>query len=113
VAVPGFKRMVFWLHLTCGVVAGTVILVMSVTGVLLSFEPQLVERAERDLWRAAPPSIDASRLPLAAVVAGAQAGAGSERATTVTLCPDPPAPARSTGARSISTSRSAGARPSA
>ncbi len=83
------RTAVFWLHLATGLTAGSVILVMSVTGVLLAFEPQLVERAERDLWRAAPPTVDAPRLPLAAVVAGAPAGAGSERATTVTLRPDP------------------------
>lgn len=83
------RTAVFWLHLATGLTAGSVILVMSVTGVLLAFEPQLVERAERDLWRAAPPTVDAPRLPLAAVVAGAPAGAGIERATTVTLRPDP------------------------
>ena len=83
------RTAVFWLHLATGLTAGTVILVMSVTGVLLAFEPQLVERAERDLWRAAPPTADAPRLPLAALVAGAQASAGSGRATTVSLRPDP------------------------
>ena len=83
------RTAVFWLHLATGLTAGAVILGMSVTGALLTFEPQLVERAERDLWRAAPPTVDAPRLPLAAVVAGAQAGAGSERPTTVSLRPDP------------------------
>jgi uncharacterized iron-regulated membrane protein len=32
------RRILFWLHLAAGVTAGLVILVMSVTGVILSFE---------------------------------------------------------------------------
>ena len=83
------RTAVFWLHLATGLTAGTVILVMSVTGVLLAFEPQLVERAERDLWRAAAPTVDAPRFPLAAVVAGAPVPAGNERATTLSFRPDP------------------------
>ena len=31
-----FRRCLFWTHLACGVVAGIVILMMSVTGVLLT-----------------------------------------------------------------------------
>jgi len=48
------RRIVFWMHLTAGLVVGSVVLVMSVTGVLLAFERQLTELAERDL-RVVPP----------------------------------------------------------
>lgn len=37
-----FRKIVFWLHLGGGVFAGAVILVMSVTGVLLTYEKQLI-----------------------------------------------------------------------
>src|SRR5687768_17259211 len=57
---------------------------MSVTGVLLAFEPQIVDWAERALWRAAVPA-DARRRPLAEVVAAAEARQEGERATTVAL----------------------------
>jgi uncharacterized iron-regulated membrane protein len=40
------RRTVFWLHLLCGVAAGLVILVMSVTGVLISFERQILESSD-------------------------------------------------------------------
>ena len=42
--VPGsyFRKTLFWMHLSCGVTAGLLILVLSVTGVLLTYEKQLV-----------------------------------------------------------------------
>ena len=83
------RNVVFWLHLLTGLTAGAVILTMSATGVLLAFEPQLVERAERGLWTTAPPAVDTPRLPLTVLVARAQEQRGGERATTVSLRPDP------------------------
>jgi uncharacterized iron-regulated membrane protein len=62
---------------------------MAVTGALLTFEPQIVEWAERDLWRATPPAPDSPRLSLATVVARAQERQAGERATTLSLRPDP------------------------
>jgi uncharacterized iron-regulated membrane protein len=45
--VPGstFRRALFWTHLACGVTAGLLILLMSVTGVLLTYERQIVDAA--------------------------------------------------------------------
>jgi uncharacterized iron-regulated membrane protein len=63
------KRVVFWLHLVCGVVAGSVILIMSATGVLLAFEPQIVEYAERHLRSVTPPAPGAPRLTPDALLA--------------------------------------------
>jgi len=40
------RRVVFWLHLTLGCVAGLVILTMSVTGILLAFERQINAKAD-------------------------------------------------------------------
>jgi len=36
-----FRKTVFWLHLACGVSAGIVVLMMSVTGVVLTYERQV------------------------------------------------------------------------
>ena len=47
-SVP-LRQVIFWLHLVTGVMAGLVIGVMSVTGVLLAFERQIVAFAERDV----------------------------------------------------------------
>ena len=42
-----FKRVVFWAHLGTGVAAGLFIFLMSVTGVLLTYEHEMVAAAER------------------------------------------------------------------
>src|SRR5262245_3637954 len=65
-------RAIFWVHLLTGTLAGLVILVMAVTGVLLAFEPQIVDYAERDLRRVTPPAPDARRLPMDAILARAE-----------------------------------------
>ena len=43
-----FRKILFWLHLVAGVVAGTVILVMCVTGTLLTFQQSVLRFIERD-----------------------------------------------------------------
>ncbi len=40
------RKAIFWVHLGAGILAGVIILVMSVTGVLLTYERQLTERAD-------------------------------------------------------------------
>ena len=40
------RKIIFWLHLVAGVSAGAIILVMSVTGILLTYERQLSEWAD-------------------------------------------------------------------
>ena len=44
-AVPGslFRKTLFWAHLSCGVAAGILILIMSATGVLLAYERQIMQ----------------------------------------------------------------------
>ena len=70
-AVPGslFRRVLFWAHLVCGIAAGLFILAMSATGVLLTYERQMVEHAERGNRVTAPEGatrLDADRLADAA-----------------------------------------------
>ncbi len=48
-----FRKFIFWIHLTCGLLAGVVIFIMSVTGALLSFERNIIEFSERDARYAA------------------------------------------------------------
>jgi uncharacterized iron-regulated membrane protein len=61
------RTAIFWLHLSAGVLAGLVVLLLSATGVLLAFERQIVAFAERDL-RAATAG---TPLPLSRIVAAA------------------------------------------
>jgi uncharacterized iron-regulated membrane protein len=40
------RKTVFWLHLTVGLVAGVLVLIMSVTGVLMAYERQITDKAD-------------------------------------------------------------------
>jgi uncharacterized iron-regulated membrane protein len=60
--VKRLRNIIFWIHLSAGVTAGLVIFVMSVTGALLAFEPQITRYAERDMRFVQPPSGEATRL---------------------------------------------------
>jgi uncharacterized iron-regulated membrane protein len=64
-----FHRTIFWLHLLTGTIAGLVILVMSVTGVLLAFEPQIVDYFEQGFRQVTPPSPTATKLGMDAILA--------------------------------------------
>ena len=54
-------KLIFWSHLLAGVVAGLVIFIMSLTGVILMYESQITEYIERDARRVIP-SADGKRL---------------------------------------------------
>ena len=49
-----FRKVLFWSHLACGVTAGLVILLMSLTGVLLTYEKQMIVWAETRSYRLTP-----------------------------------------------------------
>ena len=63
------RKFFFWLHLFAGVVAGLVILIMAVTGVLLTYERQMLDWANRDLRSV--PTAGEVRLPLGKLLANA------------------------------------------
>ena len=86
------RRILFWLHLATGLVAGLVILIMSVTGVLLMYERQITEWADRG-YRAAPPSPGAARLPAEALLGAVLAARPGSPPTTLTVQSDPAASA--------------------
>lgn len=44
-----FKRMIFWAHLIVGVVFGFVILLLSITGVLLTYEHSIINKMEANI----------------------------------------------------------------
>lgn len=85
------RNVIFWLHLAAGLVAGSVILVMSVTGVLLTYERQIIEWADRG-YRSDPVP-GAPRLSAEALLARAAAAAPDTTPASLTLQSDPAAPA--------------------
>ncbi len=83
------RKTVFWTHLSCGVLAGLVILVMSVTGVLLTYERQVLDWAERRL--VSEPG-DAHRLGLTELLEAVRRQEPSFVPGSLTLAADPRAP---------------------
>jgi uncharacterized iron-regulated membrane protein len=88
-----FRTAIFWLHLATGIVAGSIVLIMSVTGVLLMYERQIVEWADRGL-RPVPPAPGAARLPVETLLGKAAAFHPGATVSSLTIQADPAAPAQ-------------------
>ncbi len=86
------RKIIFWCHLPVGVVAGIVILIMCVTGVLLAYEKQIISWADTRAYRSAPPTAEARHLPTETLVAKAREARGTNP-TAITLKSDSSAPA--------------------
>ena len=86
------RRIIFWLHLPVGVIAGLVILNMCVTGVLLTYEKQIISWTDTRGYRSAPPSGESTHLPVETLLTKAREARGANP-TAVTLKSDRSAPA--------------------
>src|SRR5688500_14341042 len=86
------RKIIFWCHLPVGVIAGVVILIMCVTGVLLSYEKQITAWADTRGYHSTPPTSEAQRLPIETLIAKAGEARGATP-TSLTLKSDPTAPA--------------------
>lgn len=85
------RSFLFWCHLVCGVCAGAIILVMSVTGVLLTYQRQMLAWADtRGLDIVAP--VGASPLPIEELLTRVRAARPDTVATAVTVSSDPERP---------------------
>lgn len=67
--MKSFRKIVFWLHLISGVLAGIFIFIMCVTGALLAFQSNILEYAEREMRVVEIPSDNVVRLPISEIVA--------------------------------------------
>jgi uncharacterized iron-regulated membrane protein len=88
--MKSFRTVLFWIHLSVGAVAGIVILIMSVTGVALAFEKQVIEWADRQAWAGA--AVAGNHLPPEQLLEKAAAFSGGP-ATGITLRARADAPA--------------------
>ena len=86
------RKAIFWVHLAVGVTAGGVILMLAVTGVILTYEAQLNRWALRD-YRADPPDPGAAPLGLDELIARVSGGQPADVVTSVALHRDPLEPA--------------------
>ncbi len=90
--MKSFRTVLFWTHLVIGALAGVVILIMSVTGVVLTYEKQMLEWADR---RPSVPATatTAALLPPATLLAAGVAANASATPTGITMRSDATAPA--------------------
>ena len=85
-----FRKILFWCHLFCGVVAGIVILTMSITGVLLTYEKQFLFWADTRNYDISP-AADGMRLSIEELVTKVrESQSGAPVAVTVRSDSDAP-----------------------
>lgn len=87
------RTILFWLHLTAGVIAGAIIFLMSVTGVLLTYEKQMLDWADMSQLKSinAPVSSHLTADSLIHIASAAKAGATP---ATITFRSDSSSPAQ-------------------
>ncbi len=87
------RTVLFWLHLTAGVLAGAIILLMSVTGVLLTYEKQMLQWADtRQLQGISAPV--STHLPADSLIRLASAAKADATPASLTVRADSTAPAQ-------------------
>ena len=84
------RSIIFWTHLTCGIVAGIVVFTMSLTGVLLTYERQINNWVAESRYVQAPPNT--VRMPLDDLIGLQQLAQPDQPATAVVITNDPGAP---------------------
>lgn len=82
--MKSFRKIIFWLHLFAGTIAGIVILIMSVTGALLAFQPNIEAFVERDV-RAVQIPPNADRLDAQTLLSRVQAARPEIKPTNLTI----------------------------
>jgi uncharacterized iron-regulated membrane protein len=88
-----FRRIIFWCHLSAGVIGGIIILIMSVTGAMLAFQPQIERFADREARVVSPPSQDGVRLGPQELFAKALEARPDIKPSALTMQADPTAAA--------------------
>jgi len=86
------RTIVFWLHLTAGAMVGSVVLIMSMTGVLLTYEKQMLAWADRRAASIAPPTPEIRAVSLDVIVRSAAAAVPDRTITMITKRSDPRSP---------------------
>ncbi|RKH36689.1 PepSY-associated TM helix domain-containing protein, partial [Corallococcus llansteffanensis] len=82
------RNVLFWIHLVSGLIVGLVVGVMSITGVAIAFESQIVDWADRDARLATPPPAGTPRLSLEEMLARVKAARPGAQPSAVTVYPE-------------------------
>ncbi|MGV3590557.1 MAG: PepSY-associated TM helix domain-containing protein [Gammaproteobacteria bacterium] len=85
-----FRQTIFWTHLVCGLAAGIVVFMMSLTGVILMYERQINQWVSEKHY--VPAAQQGERLPLEQLLAIQRATQPDATPTTLVITNDPGAP---------------------
>jgi len=83
--MKAFRKITFWLHLIAGVFAGIFIFIMCVTGALLSFEPNILESAEKNMRVVEVPAENAQRLSINEIIGKVVESKPNAKPSNITL----------------------------
>ncbi|MCP3103643.1 PepSY domain-containing protein [Myxococcus sp. K15C18031901] len=83
------RKPLFWIHLVVGIVAGLVVAIMSITGVAIAFESQVLSWAESEARTVAAPPGEVKRLPVEELLAKVRAAKPDAQVSGVTVYPAP------------------------
>src|SRR6516165_2409018 len=86
------RKVFFWLHLSAGCLAGIVIFIMSLTGVMLAWQRQIIHWADGEFHHQ-PQTGQANMGPEALFAAAAQSKGATPSALILRSAPDEPAAA--------------------
>jgi uncharacterized iron-regulated membrane protein len=92
------RTLIFWPHLIAGVLAGSVILLMSATGVLLTYERQLIAWSDSD-FRSTPPADGRAPMSVESLLATLRRDQPELEVSAVTRAVDATAPVSITAGR--------------
>jgi uncharacterized iron-regulated membrane protein len=95
------RQTVFWIHLTCGLAVGVVVLIMSATGVLLTYQKQLTEWADREHWGPHEKPGVTARVAGLTAAAEAHGDGAAARSLIVWSAPDAPVAVALEGGRTV------------
>ncbi|WP_426746441.1 PepSY-associated TM helix domain-containing protein [Myxococcus faecalis] len=85
-ALP-FRKTLFWIHLVVGVVVGIVVAIMSVTGVAIAFENQVLDWADSEARTVSAPGPGTTRLSLEEMIAKVRDAKPDAQVSGVTVFP--------------------------
>ncbi len=83
------RKIIFWLHLAAGLIAGVVIAIMSATGIAIAFEEEILAWIDREPARLSAPAADATPKPIAELTTAVQQVYPNFNVTTVIVPRDP------------------------
>jgi uncharacterized iron-regulated membrane protein len=85
------RKVLFWLHLVIGLLAGGTIAITAFTGASMAFEKQLIAWAERDLRRVDPPAASVAKLSVDELLRKLREAQPEARPMSLTVSADPAA----------------------